>query len=205
MPGFRSTCYIESYTPAIYHASKSVIGHIDHIQDRLLRRIGFSNINALSSFSLVPLATRRDIAMLGVLHKVSHGIAPEPICKLFPKGPVVAPLQYPFWIGFHLNRLSHSRQLLSPCIPLSSDRFQRSIFGLVPLFNVLPGWLFDIPLTKQFQSVLQKGLLRFSDRSSENWPRLYRGEWRNLTNAGLDSLFSKDDIKTTVASLKSKG
>ena len=65
--------YIESATPAVYHAADSVLAKIDRIQDRLLSRLKLSQTEALFRYCLAPLRTRRDIAMLGLLHRIALG------------------------------------------------------------------------------------------------------------------------------------
>ena len=87
--------YLESFTAAIYHTADSVIERIDRIQDRLLVRCRLIALEAFSRFNLAPLPTRRDIAMLGILHKVVLGVAPPGISSIFPKGPIAFPLAYP--------------------------------------------------------------------------------------------------------------
>ena len=137
--------YLESCTAAIYHTADSVIERIDRIQDRLLVRCRLTALEEFSRFNLAPLPTRRDIAMLGILHKVVLGVAPPGISSIFPKGPITCPLAYPLRIGFHLNRPSHNRQLLTPCTRLSTEKFKRSIFGIVSFYNALPQWVVDVP------------------------------------------------------------
>ena len=61
--------YIEYRTPGIAHASTTTLRPIDRILARFLREIGMSENVALLYFGLAPLATRRDIAMLGVVHR----------------------------------------------------------------------------------------------------------------------------------------
>ena len=65
--------YVESGTPGYYHASKSVLAPIDRIQRRLLRELALTEDQALAIYSLAPLTSRRDMAMLGFLHRTSFG------------------------------------------------------------------------------------------------------------------------------------
>ena len=67
--------YVQSSTPAIFHASLNVLEPVDRVQRRLLRELGLSEVDALLNFRLAPLPSRRDIAMLGFLHKVTLGSA----------------------------------------------------------------------------------------------------------------------------------
>ena len=76
--------YVENSTPAIFHASPSVLEPVDRVQRRLLRQLGLSEVDALVSFRSAPFTLRRDMAMLGVLHKVTLGLAPPQLAAFFP-------------------------------------------------------------------------------------------------------------------------
>ena len=69
--------YAEYRTSAVYHASNSLPEQIDKVQDRLLRAGGLSRENALFEFNLAPLNARRDMAMLGLIHRCVLGVGPE--------------------------------------------------------------------------------------------------------------------------------
>ena len=77
-------CFIESGTPAYYHAAPSILNMLDSVQNDFLEVIGISKREALIHFNLAPFNSRRDIAMLGVLHKVVLGVAPAPFFSLHP-------------------------------------------------------------------------------------------------------------------------
>ena len=61
--------YVESGTPALYHAAASVVAGIDHVKLRFQREIGSSEFEDLSNFRFASIKSRRDMAMLGILHK----------------------------------------------------------------------------------------------------------------------------------------
>ena len=182
--------YVESYTPAIYHAAPSTLFRIDRIQDRLLERLGISISDALFRFSLAPLASRRDMALLGLLHKVAHGTAPLEVCRLFPAAPRRLPAPYPLRVGFHLTRFSHKRQLATTCERNSTERFKRSIYNLVHVWNALPESASEIVSTKDFQHRIQLALKRNSS-SSSSWPILYKTGWKSMQCNTFDNLFWK--------------
>ena len=81
--------YVESGTPALYHAAPSVLNRIDRVQRRFLRELGFSEEAALNEYRLAHLESRRDMAMLGALHKVTLGIALAQLMALFPAKPAL--------------------------------------------------------------------------------------------------------------------
>ena len=65
----RVLSYLEYRTPAVYHACKTVLHRLDAVQRSFIREIGISAEDALLHFNLAPLEARRDIAMLGVIHR----------------------------------------------------------------------------------------------------------------------------------------
>ena len=73
---------LEFPTPAIYHATNTVLSHLDRIQKRFLREIGFSASDALLFFKLAPLQTRRDIASLGLIHRAILGKGPPSLSAM---------------------------------------------------------------------------------------------------------------------------
>ena len=79
--------FVEGGTPALYHACPSILRPLDAIQETLLQEIGLTDAEALLDFNLAPLPMRRDIAMLGLLYKVSRGMAPMAIQKQFSLNP----------------------------------------------------------------------------------------------------------------------
>ena len=119
--------YMESSTPGIYHAAPTVLDSVDRVQRRLLRQIGASEVDGLFRYRLAPLPSRRDMAMLGVLHKVVLGIAPPQLAVFFPcLEEVHEPLIQQRMRGW---RSRHSRQLYTPCTDYSTDVLARSLFG----------------------------------------------------------------------------
>ena len=62
---------IESWSPAYYHAAPNILKMVDSVQDDFLSNLGVPKVDALVRFNLAPLNTRRDISLLGVLHKIT--------------------------------------------------------------------------------------------------------------------------------------
>ena len=77
--------FIEYRTPAIYHATRTVLGRLDKQQDRFLRELGITREAALLDFNLAPLSTRRDIALLGLLHRAAIGEGPPHFREFFKR------------------------------------------------------------------------------------------------------------------------
>ena len=183
--------FIESSTPGLYHAAPSTLERIDRVQRRFLREVGLSEFEALRDHKLAPLSSRRDMAMLGLLHRVTLGLAPPQFATLFPvRGAVDEPAlrhQLRYW------RPLHSRQLTTPANFRSSDVLKRSVFGIALCYNKLPQRIVDSKTVKQFQSTLQHGLLCFAERRIAHglgWERLFSADWRVLQRTQLDEYFS---------------
>ena len=82
----RLLSFIEYRTPAVYHACSTRLRRVDRIQERFLKEVGLSAEEALLSFNLAPLSSRRDIAMMGVIHRASMGQGPPQLHE-FSAGP----------------------------------------------------------------------------------------------------------------------
>ena len=63
----------ENSAVGVYYASDSTLAVLDSVQARFLRAVGLSEVEALCNFSFAPLKIRRDIAILGMLHRVNLG------------------------------------------------------------------------------------------------------------------------------------
>ena len=77
--------YLEYRTPAVYHATCTVLGPLDRLQDSFLRKAGVTTLEGLMVFNLAPLAARRDMAMLGLIHRTVLGKGPEQFRNFFSK------------------------------------------------------------------------------------------------------------------------
>ena len=189
--------YLESSTPGLYHAAPSVLDKIDRVQRRLLRALDLDETTALRTYKLAPLPSRRDMSMLGALHKVALGIAPPQLAALSPAvGVVEEPLQRQrlrHW------RPLHNKQLSTHASFLSSEITRRSLFGLVHCYNRLPQTVVDARTVRAFQGRLQGALLEYgrsragypsSPLAPWDWPRLYSTGWKALPRTELDLLFA---------------
>ena len=74
--------YLESGVSGYYHAAPSLLQAIDRIQRRLLRELGISEKDALCHFASAPGQSRREIAMLGFLHRIAMGEVEATIAEL---------------------------------------------------------------------------------------------------------------------------
>ena len=153
--------YIEYRTPAIAHASCSVLAPVDRVLDQFLRGICVSSIEALSSFRLAPLKCRRDIAILGFLHRLRLRSAPPQFYRFFSSRSL-----HHFW-G---TPADPSDELLVPLSGVPLQAFaQRSAFGMTRVYNLLPQSIKETNSVKSFQSKLQKMLLERARNGCDDW------------------------------------
>ena len=76
--------FIESSTPGIFHTAPSTLERVDRVQRKLRREIGISEIEALRNYKLTTLPSRRDMVMLGLVHRIALGLAPPQLASLLP-------------------------------------------------------------------------------------------------------------------------
>ena len=121
--------YIEYRTPGIAHASTTTLRPIDRILARFLREIGMSENAALLYFGLAPLATRRGIAMLGVVHRAVLRQGPEHLHGFFTASGPRSRLGGRSW---------HHRHVSDIATGLRKDYLSRSLLGYAWVYNLLP-------------------------------------------------------------------
>ena len=141
--------YAERSIPAIFHAPPNSFACLDCVQGNFLDELQVSYKDALFEFNLAPLSTRRDICMLGLLHRTQLGVAPPVLSSFFPKAKSTL-------FKFSVSSVpSHNRQIACYVTPSSSIAFQRSIFGLVRVYNKLPAEIVAAQSASIFQRRLQ--------------------------------------------------
>jgi hypothetical protein len=149
--------FIEYRTAAIYHCTRSILKKVDAIQTRFLRNAGVDEVTALLQFNLAPLSMRRDIAMLGMVHRAALGEGPPQIKRLIRKAPG----------GF---------QVLDPYNGRTTPPVvRRSVWGLLPVYNRLGSGAQSILTVKDFQFLLQERVKTLITKGmvGEDWASMY--------------------------------
>ena len=126
--------YLEYRMPALYHATDTVLAPLDRLQDRLLQAVGCSETEALLNWNLAPLATRRDLAMLGLVHRTVLGEGPQHFRRFFRRQRQTR--SSGAWTRLAARR--HTLQLEEVDYPNCPGLLRRSALGLVKLYNLLP-------------------------------------------------------------------
>ena len=162
--------FLEYRTSAITHAADVHLHAIDAVQRRFLRHLNVSPYEALHVFNLSPLSTRRDIANLGVIYRAAIRRGPKQLQEFF-KLDVVLRRSSP-------RRELHQYQVVDSVRGLHREYLNRSTFGYVAIFNILPEIVFssaefDLPIpVKEFQKNLSR-LVRRASFDIDDWDHLY--------------------------------
>ena len=166
--------FIEYRTAATYHACDSALAALDRIQDKLLEAVGATSVEALGAFNLAPLSARRDMALLGLMHRAVLGRGPQHFRKFFalnndalrvPSGRhrlQLVEYQDGHWTDF---ALPHS---------CPANYIQHSMLGLVTIYNRLPASIVEESSNvSAFQRGLQDLLRHSAGTGDPEWARLF--------------------------------
>ena len=164
-------CTLESCNAAIYHAADSTLEPLDHVQETFLEKVGLSKEEAFLDYNLGPLSWRRDVAMLGLLHKCALGLAHPRLRELFP---LVTRQPAAYFTRYTARR--HTKQLLERCTGDFLELTRRSLFGLVRVYNFLPEEVVQTATVKEFQKLLTAET-KESCRNGRAWETMYSPRW----------------------------
>ena len=156
--------FVEYRTPAIYHATDSVLEPLDKVQGKLLKVVGCTPREALLNWKLAPLETRRDIAMLGLIHRTALGKGPSHFKRFFR---LKQHQPQAFWTRLAERR--HDRQLESESLPNCPELLRRSALGLVQVYNLLPQKVVSSKCVRNFQKQLQELVVERAASDCEDW------------------------------------
>ena len=121
---------------------------------RFLPDIGVDYITALVTFHLAPLSTRRDIAMLGLIHRTILGKGPEQFRDFFECDPL-------------------TRQVIDPRRASKCPLITRSALGLVAVYNMLPRSIVCKKSVSSFQSGLQDIVVSLATAGHPLWTQVF--------------------------------
>ena len=128
------------------------------MQKKFLADAGIDERAALLDFNLAPLATRRDIAMLGVIHRSVLGLGPNHFAEFFKLADEAT-----------TSNARHNRQLVDPRRHLKGHLLIRSALGLIAVYNLLPRYIVDCTSVKAFQSQLQLLVASRAKQGTDDW------------------------------------
>ena len=153
----------------MYHATDTLLEPLDEVQNKLLRAVGCTEQEALMLWNLAPLATRRDVAMLGVVHRAVLKKGLSHFQQFF----VVKEEQATHWTREAARRERHGKQLKELPGAYCPELKRRSALGLVTVYNLLPAKVVAQTSVKDFQTELQNELKQRAARNEEDWQKTY--------------------------------
>ena len=138
---------METHNGATFHASDYLLQKLDNTQRNFLEEIGIDEGKAFVDFNFAPPSLRRNIGVLGLLHKRVLGKCHPIFQKLLP---------------FHadvfgsLRPNEHNKQLYGHVLDVHFQHalHSRSIFGMVYVYNALPQHVVDETSVSAFQRCL---------------------------------------------------
>ena len=157
---------LEAHTAALYHAAPSTLEHLDRVQRLFLRGVELNDTEAFLQHNLAPLRTRRDLAMLGLLHRCALGEAPPQLLAFFPREALPR-----VRATTRLQCRRHQLQLHDRLVGARTCPLHRSLFGLVAVYNLLPLNTVGSDV-KHLQRTLQDLVKTQSATGQEHWQTL---------------------------------
>ena len=137
---------IEVHNGGYFHATSSMLDKIEHAQSRFLKELEVSPEQAFLDFNFAPPRIRRNIAVLGLIHK---GV----LSKCHPT--------YERLLSWYAERFSeassipcHTKQLYGHNVEISHQRslYNKSIFAMVDIYNNLTQSIVDSQSVSSFQT-----------------------------------------------------
>ena len=129
---------------------------LDDVQNKILSMAGMSKLEALNDQRLALIVVRRDIAMLGLIHRTVLGRGPVQFRTVF-RVDVSARMEGRGKRGLQLLPLpDHYSDFL---LPRSSpaNYIEHSAHGLIKVYNLLPASIVELSsCVPSFQKALQK-------------------------------------------------
>ena len=140
---------MEAHSGGIFHACTSQLDRLDSCQRHFVQELGLTEATAFTEHNFAPPVLRRNIGILGLIHKRVIGQCHPDFCTLLP------------WFADrfgHTPATGHSKQLYDHTLEVHLQRglHQRSIFAMVDVYNKLPQPVVDCVDVSTFQTQLTK-------------------------------------------------
>ena len=126
-----------------------------------------STVDALLTFHLAPLSARRDMGMLGLIHRSVLGLGPPQFQEFFMKMP---PSAHP---DGRNAQTRHTMQLQTFRKGQFLDMLRCSLLGLIDVYNLLPQYVVNAGCVKLFQRRLQDMLREGAKTNTIGWDQLF--------------------------------
>ncbi len=143
--------FIEYRTPGIcFHACDTHLSVLDAVQANYLEHLRVSEFDALFHFNLAPLSSRRDVAMLGLIHRILLGRGPSQFRRFFF---LEAPTSR---VRTRSASRCHFRRVHEHVDGKHLELVKRSALGLTNVYNMLPAEEVEVEDVSTFQRQLQE-------------------------------------------------
>ena len=154
-----------------------MLDKVGQVQSNFLHKLNISEREAFLEFNFAPTILRRNIGILGLIHKRVLGLCHPSFEALLP------------WYGqrFPESRgLGHSKQLYGHSCEINFNRalFGRSIFAMIDIYNNLPQGVVDIGSVASFQSTLTSIAKERCKQNMNDWHLSFNR--REGPDVGLD-------------------
>ena len=148
---------MEAHSGGIFHACSSQLDRLDHCQQRFVETLGLSEEAAFRDNNFAPPVLRRNIGILGMLHKRVLGLCHQDFEELLPWFSQV--------FGYTVEG-RHTKQLYNHVLEVQFHigLFRRSIFAMTDVYNNLPQYV----VNSASVSVFQKHLTKIAKTRCEN-------------------------------------
>ena len=144
--------FLEYRTPAIHHACDTSLFELDSVQRHLLEAAGLTAIDALYVCNLAPLGARRDMALLGLIHRTVLCKGPSHFKEFFV--PTGAEGKHRFQLK-EFRHVHFSDYMFPGSRP--AEYIWKSALGLTSVYNRLPRDIVEASSSvPMFQSALQR-------------------------------------------------
>ena len=163
--------YLEFATPAVFHATATTLEKLDKVQSTFLKEVGLTELEALEKYNLAPLSVRRDVALLGVVHRTVLGEGPPQFRRWFYPA---EPTRHSYWTRRQVIKTKHGKQLHDYLDSSQTALLRRSPLGLPRVYNELPAEAVACKTVKTFQRVLQQLVLKEGLAGKEEWHKLLK-------------------------------
>ena len=130
-----------------------------------MRHTGVTELEALMVFNLAPLATRRDVAMLGLIHRTVLGKGPEHFRNFFR----AAKVSNKPGTRLQKKREQHGQQLEEHRAGTHLNVVRRSALGLTAVYNLLPARVVKLENVKDFQKASQELVKERATEGCSDW------------------------------------
>jgi len=157
---------MECHNGAIFHAATYILDKLDGVHAHFVSELGMTCEQAFLQHNLAPPCLRRDIGILGMLHKRVLGLSHPIFAELLP---------------FHFDRFGsyrrgeHNRQLYGHIMEIQFQHALhfRSPFAMVYVYNRLPQAIVDCDTISAFQCNLTAMAKSSCQNGDANWARSF--------------------------------